>query len=253
VQNKTIRRALTAAFPRTLPVFAGYCFLGMSYGIFLKTTGLPLWFPLIMTLTIFSGSAEIIAVSLMAEAFNPLSAFVIAVMTGARYLFYGISMLDKFRGTGWKKFFLIYESVDETFSILFQSEIAPDVDKGWFMLFVTWLDHLYWVFGSMMGALLGSFIGFSTKGLDFVMTAMFVVIFLNQWMTEKKHTSELIGIGVTLGCLLLLGADKFLIPTMIAIVAALMMHKGPLSEMAEKNEEYKHKRAEEMLKAGKTK
>lgn len=244
MQSNKIRRAFTAAFPRTLPVFAGYCFLGMTYGIFLNTSGLPVWYPLIMSLIIFSGSAEIIAVSCMLGAFNPANAFVIAFMTGARYLFYGISMLDKFRGTGWKKFYLIYGMVDETFSINYQSVIAPDIDKGWFMFFVTLMDHLYWIFGANMGSLMGSFIGFSTEGLDFVMTAMFVVIFMNQWMTEKRHLSELIGIGCALLCLILFGADNFIIPTMIAILTALTAARKPLDRMADENEAYKITQAE---------
>ena len=228
MQSDKIRRAFAAAFPRTLPVFAGYCFLGMTYGIFLNTSGLPAWYPLIMSLLIFSGSAEIIAVSCMLGAFNPANAFVIAFMTGARYLFYGISMLDKFRGTGWKKFYLIYGMVDETFSINYQSVLAPDIDKGWFMFFVTLMDHLYWIFGANMGSLMGSFIGFSTEGLDFVMTAMFVVIFLEALLKEKQHYSSIIGAACAMGCLLLFGAEGFMLPTMGCILLALTLMRRPI-------------------------
>lgn len=243
MQNNKIRRAFLTALPKTLPVFAGYCFLGMTYGIYLNTSGFPITFALLMSLTIFSGSAEIIAVSFMLEAFNPINALVVALMTGARYLFYGISMLDKFRGTGLKKFYLIYGTVDETFSINYQTVLAPDVDKGWFMFFVTLLDHAYWVFGAMMGALLGSLIGFDTTGLDFVMTAMFVIIFMNQWMSEKKHASEGIGLAVTALCLIVFGADSFIIPTMIAILIVLTAAKKPLEKTADINEAYKLEKA----------
>ena len=232
-----------AALPRTLPVLAGYCFLGMTYGIYLNTSGLPIWFALIMCLTIFSGSAEIIAVSLMSEPFNPINALVVTMMTGARYLFYGISMLEKFRGTGAKKFYLIYGTVDETFSINYQTVLAPDVDRGWFMLFVTALDHAYWIFGTMLGAFLGSLIGFDTTGLDFVMTAMFVVMFMNQWMSEKKHLSEGIGLIVTAVCLVLFGADNFIIPTMAAILIVLTAAKKPLEKTANINDAYKLEKA----------
>ena len=246
MQNNKIKRAFFAALPRTLPVFAGYCFLGMTYGILLSSNGLPTWFPIIMTLSIFSGSAEILAVGMLASTFNPLNALVIALMTGARYLFYGISMLDKYKGVGWKKFFLIYETVDETFSINFQAVLAPDVDRGWFYLFVTWLDHAYWIFGSLMGAFFGSILGGITekaRGLDFVVTAMFVVIFLNQWMTEKRHWSELIGVLAAVASLLVFGRDNFLIPTMVLILAALMVFRKPLTKVADENEEYKVARA----------
>jgi len=160
------------ALPRTLPVFAGYCFLGMTYGIFLNTSGFPVYFALLMSLIIFSGSAEIIAVNLMLEAFNPVNALVVALMTGARYLFYGISMLDKFRGTGPKKFYLIYGTVDETFSINYQTVLAPDVDKGWFMFFVTLLNQIYWSSSATIGGVFGSLLNFNLEGLEFVMTAL---------------------------------------------------------------------------------
>lgn len=248
MEKGRIRRAFTTALPRTLPVFAEYAFLGMLYGIYFNSTGLPVWIVLIMNLTIFSGSAEILAVGFLLAAYNPANAFAIAAMTGARYLFYGITMLDKYKDKGWKKFFLIYESVDETFSINFQSVLAPDVDRGWFMLFVTWLDHGYWIFGSMLGAFLGSLITFSTKGLDFVVTAMFVVILLNQGMTEKKYWSEVIGILATLACLIVIGPDNFLIPAMILILALLALLRKPLDRMADENEKYKIERAERMLK-----
>jgi len=243
MHNSKIRRAFVTALPKTLPVFAGYCFLGMTYGIYLNTSGFPVYFALLMSLTIFSGSAEIIAVTLMLETFNPLNALVVALMTGARYLFYGISMLDKFRGTGAKKFYLIYGTVDETFSINYQTVLAPDVDKGWFLFFVTLLDHAYWVFGAMMGTLIGSLIGFNTEGLDFVVTAMFIVIFMNQWMSEKKHLSEGIGLLVTALCLIAFGSENFIIPTMIAILIALTAAKKPLEKTADINEAYKLEKA----------
>lgn len=246
MNQNNVKRAFSAAFPRTLPVFAGYLFLGMTYGIYLNTSGLPLWFPLIMTLTIFSGSAELITVGLLLESFNPASAFAISAITGARYLFYGISMLDRFKGTGWKKFYLIYGTVDETFSIIYQSALAPDIDRGWFMLFVTALDHAYWIFGVMVGALAGTLITFNTAGLDFVMVSMFVIIFLNQWMTEKKHKSELIGGVCALLSLIVFGKSNFLIPAMALIVACLTAFRKPLEKATDENERFKEERAKRL-------
>ena len=238
MHNPSVRRAFTTALPKTLPVFAGYCFLGMTYGIYLGTSGLPLWYVILMNLTIFSGSAEMLAVEMMLGPFNPLSALAIAVMTGARYLFYGISMLDRYKGTGVKKFYLIYGMVDETFSINYQTILPPDVDRGWFLFFVTLLDHLYWIFGAVTGTLLGSLIFFSTEGLDFVTTAMFVVIFMNQWMTEKRHASELIGILASVACLIVFGAESFIIPAMALILVILTVTRKPLTKLAEENEKF---------------
>ncbi len=144
--------------------------------------------------------------------------------------FYGIAMLDKFKGLGWKKPYLIYGMCDETFSINCSAEIPEGIDRGWFYFFVTLLNQFYWVASATLGGVLGSFIHFNTEGLDFVMTAMFVVIFLEQWLKEKHHASEWIGLAASVGCLLLFGADNFLVPTMICILAALTALRRPLEK-----------------------
>lgn len=134
------RKAWKAAFPYTIPIFAGFWFLGMTYGIYMHVSGFSFWYPMLMSLTIFAGSAEFVAVNLLLGAFNPLQALVMTLMLNARHLFYGISMLDKFKGTGWKKFYLIFGMCDESFSINYTADIPADVDRGWFMFFVTLLN-----------------------------------------------------------------------------------------------------------------
>ena len=252
MKDNKITKALIAAFPKTIPVIAGYAFLGLTYGIYLNAKGLPLWLPFIMTVCIFSGTAEIIGVDILAASFDPIGAFLLSAMVGARYVFYGISMLDKYKDIGWKRFFCIYGSVDETFAINFQTSVPPDVDKGWFYLFVTWFDHLYWICGSLFGALFGHLIKFNTKGVDFVITAMFVVIFLNQCMTEKQLYSEFVGALSAVLCLVAFGPEKFLIPTMIVIIAMLAVFQKPLTKMAEINEEYKAELDKNALQAKKS-
>ena len=152
------------------------------------------------------------------------------LMLNARHLFYGISMLDKYRGTGLKKIYLIFGMCDESFSINCTAEIPEDVDRGWFMFFVTLLNHLYWFSGAALGGLFGSFIHFNTEGLDFVMTAMFVVIFMEQWMKEKHHGSALLGLGLSFLCLLAFGPGRFMVPSMIAILAALTLLQKPFEK-----------------------
>ena len=151
-------------------------------------------------------------------------------MVNARHLFYGISMLDKFRGLGWKKLYLIYGMCDESFSINYTAQIPGDVDQGWFMFFVTLFNHLYWFSGATLGGIFGSLIRFNTEGLDFVMTAMFVVIFVEQWLKEKRHTSAIIGIGVSLVCRIAFGSDAFIIPAMLGILAVLTLLRRPLEK-----------------------
>ena len=227
-QLSTLKRALFCAFPYTIPIFAGFWFLGMTYGIYMNVSGFSFWYPMLMSLTIFAGSVEFVAVNLLLGAFNPLQALAMTLMINARHLFYGISMLDKFRGVGLKKIYLIFGMCDESFSINYTADIPQDVDKGWFMFFVTLLYHIYWFSGATLGGIFGSFIHFNTEGLDFVMTAMFVVIFMEQWLKEKRHTSALVGIGISLLCLLTFGADHFIIPSMLAILGVLTLIRNPL-------------------------
>ena len=225
-----IRAALKCAFPYTIPIFAGFWFLGMTYGIYMNVSGFSFWYPLLMSLTIFGGSLEFVAVSMLLAPYAPVQCFLMALMIQARHLFYGIAMLDKFKGLGWKKPYLIYGMCDETFSINCSAEIPEGIDRGWFYFFVTLLNQFYWVASATLGGVLGSFIHFNTEGLDFVMTAMFAVIFLEQWLKEKHHASEWIGLAASVGCLLLFGADNFLVPTMFCILAALTALRRPLEK-----------------------
>ena len=232
MQNKRtiLKKALFAAFPNTIPILAGFLFLGMTYGIYMNVSGFSFWYPCLMSLTIFAGSVEFVAVNLLLRAFHPIQALAMTLMLNARHLFYGISMLDRFRGLGLKKIYLIFGMCDETFSINYTAEIPPDVDRGWFMFFVTLLNHLYWFAGATLGGIFGSFITFNTEGLDFVMTAMFVVIFLEQWLKEKRHESSLLGIGLSVLSLIAFGADGFLIPAMLSILAVLTLLRRPLEK-----------------------
>ncbi len=220
-----MKKALKAAFPYTIPIFAGFWFIGLTYGIYMNVLGFSFWYPLIMSLTIFAGSLEFVAANLMLSVFNPLQVLLITLMIQARHLFYGISMLDKYKNKGIKKWYLIFGMCDETFSINYTANIPKDVDEGWFLFWVTALNHFYWVSGATLGGILGSLIQFNTAGLDFVMTAMFVVIFLEQWLKEKKHWTALIGIFCSVICLLLFKADNFMIPTMITILFMLTLFR----------------------------
>ncbi len=153
-----------------------------------------------------------------------------AIMVQARHLFYGVSMLDKYGNQGKKKFYLIFAMCDESFSINYSANIPEDTDKGLVMLFVSILNQFYWVAGASIGALLGGFIAFSTEGLDFVMTAMFTVIFLEQWLKEEMHISSLLGLAASLICLIIFGAESFLIPTMVCILLFLTVLRKPIEK-----------------------
>ena len=219
------RKALKAAFPQTIPIFTGFCFLGLAYGIYMNASGFSFVYPMFMSLLIFGGSLEFVAVEMLLSPFAPLSVIVMTLLIQARHLFYGISMLDKYKGMGWKKFYLIFGMCDESFSINCSAEIPEDVDKGWFMFFVTLLNQFYWVASATIGGLIGSLLKINTDGISFVMTAMFVVIFLDQWLKEDSHISSLIGIVVSAICLICFGADSFMLPTMACILLLLTVFR----------------------------
>ena len=224
------RRALRAAFPHTVPILTGFLFLGMTYGVYMASLGFSWIYPTLMALTIYAGSMEFVTANMLLGAFNPLQALAMTLMVNARHLFYGLAMLDRFRGLGWKKLYLIFGMCDETFSVTCSTRAPEGVDEGWFMTFVTLLDQLYWVLGAALGGLFGSLLTLNTEGLDFVMTAMFVVIFLENWLKEENHTSPLLGLGLPLMCLVLFGAQNFILPSMAAILLALTALRGRLEK-----------------------
>lgn len=211
-------KAFKAALPYTLPICVGFLFLGMSYGFLMRSKGFSFLYPMLMSLFICAGSMEFVTADLLLSAFNPLYAFCLTLMVNARHLFYGISMLSKYKNMGWKKPYLIFALCDESFTINCTVTPPPDVDQGWFMFFVTLLNHAYWVLGATMGALLGYVIHFNTKGIKFVMTALFVVMFINQWEETSNHRSALTGLGYSFLCLLLFGSQRFILPAMAAII-----------------------------------
>lgn len=223
-------KAFKTAFPLTLPIMAGFSFLGIAYGIYMHSLGFSFIYPMLMSLTIFAGSMEFVAANLLLGAFNPIGALLMTLMVNARHLFYGISMLEKYNGAGAKKLYLMFGLCDESFSINCTANIPSDIDKGWFMFFVTMLNHFYWFAGSTIGGLFGSLISFNTKGIEFVMTALFVVIFIERWMEEKSHHSALIGLGVCGLCLAIFGGKNFIIPSMFLMIALLFALKRPLEK-----------------------
>lgn len=235
--------AFKAAFPLTLPILTGYMFLGLTYGILMTTSGFPAFYPILTALVIYTGSMEFLLVRILLSSFNPAAAFATAFMVGARHLFYGISMLPRYRNVGLKKFYLIYTTSDETFSVNYSADIPEDVDRGWFYFWVSFLDQMYWAAGSAIGGIFGSMITFDTKGLDFVMTAMFVVILMQQWTKSKSHVSELTGLVGSALCLKIFGPDRFIIPSMIVIFAVLTLMRRKLEK--ETGQEHETGREEE--------
>lgn len=178
VENtKTIKLAAKTAFSYTIPMMAGFVFIGVAYGVYMRTKGFTAIYPILMAITIFAGSMEFVTVGLMLSTFNPFYALFLTLMVNGRHIFYGISMLNKYRDTGKKKWYLIFGMIDESFSLMYTADIPKGIDHGWFMFFVTLYNHIYWVISTTLGALFGSLLTFNMKGLDFVMTARNVALF----------------------------------------------------------------------------
>lgn len=223
-------KAFKTAFPYTIPICVAFLFIGMSYGFLMRSKGFSILYPMLMSFFIFAGSMEFITINLLLSPFHPLSALLLTLMVNARHLFYGISMLDKYKNVGWKKPYLIFGMCDESFSINCTVKLPSDVDKGWFMFFVTMLNQIYWVTGATLGALLGYVIHFNTTGIEFVMTALFVVMFINQWEETEHHPSALTGLACSAICLLIFGSQNFIIPAMILMIVCFTVTGRKRSE-----------------------
>lgn len=212
------KKAFLAAFPHTIPIFVGFLFVGVSYGLLMKSQGFPLIYPLLMGIIIFAGSMQFVTVGLLLAPFSPIHAFFLTIMVNARHLFYGVSLLEKYRHTGWMKPYLIYGLIDESFSLNCAVSAPEGIDENWFMFFISLLNHVYWLFGSCLGSLLGELIRIDTTGIDFVMTALFVVLFINQWKETEDHRPALTGLGCAVLSLLIFGSERFMLPAMGGIV-----------------------------------
>ncbi len=227
---KEITRALKSAFPHTIPILTGFLFLGIAYGILMNSKGYGVGWTALMSFLAFAGSAQYVAINLLTSVFNPVYALLLTLMVNARHLFYGISLLDKYKDTGKFKPYLIFGLCDETFSIISSTDPPEGVNRNWFMFFITLLNHSYWVLGSALGALLGYVFPFKTKGLDFVLTALFVVIFIGQWRSQKQHSPAVIGVACSIICLAIFGPNNFIIPSMIAILTILTVFRKRLAQ-----------------------
>ena len=220
------KKALKAAFPNTLPVLTGFVFLGMAYGILMNSKGYGVGWTVLMSMMAFAGSAQYVAITLLTSAFNPIYALLLTLMINARHLFYGISMLDRYKGTGKLKPYLIFGMCDETFSIICNANPPTGVNLNWFMFFITLLDYSYWVLGSAVGGLMGYMISFNTKGLDFVLTALFVVIFIGQWKSQMNHKPAITGVICSVLCLVFFGKSNFIITSMFSIMKILTIFRS---------------------------
>lgn len=221
-------RTLAAAFPHTIPVLAGFLVLGIAYGMLMLKNGYGPQWSVLMSVVAFCGSMQFVAITLLSTAFKPLEALLLSFLVNARHLFYGLSMLEKYKGFGKIKAFLVYTLCDETFSIVSCATPPAGVEPKGFYLAISLLHYCYWIVGTFLGGMLGNFIPFSTQGLDFALTALFVVLFIEQMKKRGNLIFGLIGIATALAARLVFGAANMVLPALAAILVILIAGRTKL-------------------------
>ncbi len=222
--------AIKAAFPHTIPILASFLFLGASYGVLMASEGFSFLYPMATSMFVFAGSMEFALAGLLLGGFDPLSAVMLTLMINFRHVFYGISMVDRYKGMGLKKIYMIFALCDETFSVAYTADPPSDVDRGWFTFYISLMNHGYWVIGATLGGIFGSLIPMGIVGFDFAMTALFVVILIEQLLKGGNFFFVLIGGACSLISLLVFGADSFIIPSMVLMLLSIVLTKPLLDK-----------------------
>ena len=223
-------KTLSAAFPATVPVLMGYLAIGLAFGLMLQAEGYGVGWALAMSLTIYAGSGQYLGVSLLAAGAPLTQVAFLTLILNFRHLVYGLSMLEKFRGMGARKLYMIFSLTDETYALLSSARVPEGVKAHDFYFAVALLDHSYWILGSVLGSLAGSALGLDTTGVDFAMTALFLVIAVGQWKAAGSHLPALLGACATIASLLLVGAEQMLLPALGVIVCALVLLRSRLEQ-----------------------
>ena len=208
---------------KTLPILTGYIVLGIGFGILLEKAGYHVGWAVLMALSIYSGTMQYVGVDLLTSGASLITTAVVTLMVNARYMFYGVATIDRFKTAGMRKYYMIFGLTDETYALLCSSTPPKSVSRHTFDFLITLFDQLYWVIGCILGVLIGAAMTIDSTGVEFVMTALFVTIFVDQWRASREHLPAVIGVVISVVCLILFGADRFLIPTMIFITLLLTL------------------------------
>ena len=229
-----MKKAFRPAFAVTIPVLCGYLFIGFAFGVMLRAAGFAPPWAFLSSLTIYAGSGQYLLVSLLAANASLVTVAVMTLLLNCRHIFYGLSFLETFHQMGHKKWYMIFSLTDETYSLLCSLKTPEGIDPNAMRFWIALLDHSYWIFGSVIGAVIGGVLPFDSTGIDFAMTSLFTVIFVEQWMSAKCHIPAFLGLGAAAVSLAILGPDNFILPAMIAICVMLVAMRGRLAkEVAE--------------------
>ncbi len=220
-----MKKVISAAFTVTIPVMLGYISVGIAFGLLFEKSGYNLLWAALMSIIVYAGAMQFIAINLLTSGVGLIEIAVVTLFVNIRYIFYGLSFIDMFKVMGKKRNYMIFSITDETYSLLCYAKAPIGIDNNLFLFSIAFLNQLYWVIGTFIGSIAGSLITFNTKGIDFAMTALFVVIFIEQWAIYKTHIPVLIGICVTSVSLLIFGANNLILPSMLFITVALMIFR----------------------------
>lgn len=218
-------RAFRKAFPYTIPVLTGYLFIGIAFGVMFAEKGYSFLWAILMSILVYAGSGQYLAVNFFVPGISFLQVIFMTLMVNIRHIFYGISLLDKFNQMGKKRWYMIFGLTDETYSLLCTTKVPEDVEEEKFLFAISIMNQSYWVIGSAIGGLAGTLLPFNSEGIDFAMTALFVVIFIEQWMEKENRIPEVIGVAAALICLQIFGASKFVLPSMLLIIMVLFLSR----------------------------
>lgn len=224
------KKAFRKAFPYTIPVLTGYLFIGIAFGVMYAEKGYSFLWAILMSLLVYAGSGQYLAVNFFVPGFSFLQVIFLTFMVNVRHIFYGISLLEKFNKMGKKRWYMIFGLTDETYSLLCTTNVPEDVEEDKFLFVISIMNQSYWVLGSAIGAIAGTVLPINSEGIDFAMTALFVVIFVEQWMEKKNRIPEIIGVAVAVVALVIFGASSFVLPAMLAIVALLFVGRKKLDK-----------------------
>lgn len=230
------KRTFKRAFKDSLPIMAGYLALGIGFGVLLQSKGYSFWWAILMSITIYAGAGQYAAVDLLSGGASLLTTAFMTLIINARHFFYGFSLLDKYKNIGKVKPYLIFGLTDETYSIVCSAQLDDTVNHKKYYFFLTLLDQFYWICGCTIGAVAGMIIPFNSTGIDFAMTALFIVIFVEQWLEQKEHLPAVLGVATTVACLFIFGSQYFIIPSMVLIAVELVIFKKQLQKPSESDE-----------------
>lgn len=237
VVTSRTKNTIKQSFISSLPVMAGYIVLGIGFGILLQDKGYTWPWALLMGAAVYAGSMQYVTVDLLTAGASLISVALMTVMVQIRHLFYGISVLKKYEKAGRFKPYMIFGLTDETYSLVSRPELPDNVDEYKYYFYLTLMNHGYWILGDVLGVIIGSSFAFNSAGIDFAMTALFVVIFVEQWESAKSHLPAITGVVITAICRVWFSVDTFLIPAMIGITVALFLEKRQLEKTMLTDEE----------------